>query len=645
MINTRCLIYLDDIIVFGTSAEEHNHNLSLVLTRLQEAGLKIKPSKCKLMCKSVKYLGHIISAQGILPDPAKVDKVQKWPTPSNTRDVQCFLGFAGYYRRFVDSYAHKAHAFYALTRKSTKFKWTDTEQHAFDSLKQALTYAPLLPYPNFNAPFILDTDASTTGLGAVLSQVDGQGRERPIAFASRSTSNAEKSYTTTRLEMLAIIWASMHFRPYLLHAPFTLRTDHAPLKWLLSFKSPTGQVARWIERLAEYNFQIIHRNGKTHTNADALSRMPQPEEKPVQSSDAVFSFSLLNNDFQEFSEASAADAEICLVKRRLNVNKGFLPGDSRAIRKMLESPQLLNFESNVLYSIKDGKRKAIVPKSLRSKVMQEAHATNTTGHLASERTLARIKEHFYWPNMYMDVFNFCKSCTTCQQAKGKTCTQRAPLSHITAGAPFEIVAMDIMGPLTTTNAGKSYILVVIDYYTKWIEIFALSNIQARTVATCIFNNVIARYGTPEQIHTDQGSQFESLLFKELCTLLQIHKSRTTPYHPAGDGLVERSNRTIQNILKTSINNNYKDWDLHLPATMLAYNTSVHSTTGYTPHYLMFGREARIPLHAMYPLPQGHTDIPITQFIDTIQNRLHEAYTTVRYRTEESHRYAKQLYDR
>ena len=245
----------------------------------------------------------------------------------------------------------------------------------------------------------------------------------------------------------------------------------------------------------------------------------------------------------------------------------------------------------------------------------------------------------------MDTFTFCKSCTTCQQAKCKSCTHRAPLGHITAGSPFEIVAIDIMGPLTTTNSGKSYILVVIDYYTKWIEIFALTNIQALTVAKCIFNNVISRYGTPEQIHTDQGTQFESSLFKELCTLLHIHKSRTTPYHPAGDGLVERSNRTIQNILKTAINNNYKDWDLYLPSTMLAYNTSVHSTTGYTPHYLMFGREARVPLQTMYPLPHGHTDIPITQFIESVQHRLHEAYITVRQRMEQSHRYAKQLYDR
>ena len=179
----------------------------------------------------------------------------------------------------------------------------------------------------------------------------------------------------------------------------------------------------------------------------------------------------------------------------------------------------------------------------------------------------------------------------------------APLGTIAAGAPFEILAIDLMGPLPTTSSGNSYIMVVIDYYTKWMEAFPLKHIHASDVAKKLVKEVFFRYGTPEHIHTDQGPQFESHLFQELCSLMDIHKTRTTPYHPQCDGLVERSNRTIQNILRTRVNASQKDWDTYLPSTVFAYNTSVHSVTEYTPYFLMFGREARTPLHLMFPLPE------------------------------------------
>ena len=280
LVNKVCLIYLDDIIVFGKSSQEHLDNLKLVLDRLGEAGLKIKPKKCTLMCKEVAYLGHIISPEGISPNPKKVQTVLDWPVPRTVKEVQSFLGFTNYYRRFIKNFSQIARPLHALTKKSVPFSWSDAEQTAFNTLKHLTATSPVLQHPDYSKRFILDTDACLSGLGAVFSQLNTDGKEMPVAFASRSTSPSERSYPTTRLEMLAIVWALDHFRPYLLHAPFTIRTDHSSLTWLYSFKSPSGQLARWLEKLTEYHFTVEYRPGKSHANADALSRIPRPPPSP-----------------------------------------------------------------------------------------------------------------------------------------------------------------------------------------------------------------------------------------------------------------------------------------------------------------------------------------------------------------------------
>ena len=274
LLHTHCFIYLDDIIIFGKFWKEHAHNLHLVLSRLRSTGLKIKPSKYRLLCSKIKYLGHIISPAGVQPDGAKVARLESWPVPTSTKELHSFLGFAGYYRRFVQNYIEIARPLQLLITQTTPFYWTTEHQKAFDTLRTSILTTSLLQYPDFNKPFILYTDASIHALGSVLSQVDSHGRERPVAFASRATTKAEQNYHTTRLEMLGIVWAIEHFRHYLLHAPFTLRTDHGALTWLHSFKSPSGQVARWLECLAEFNYIITHRPGKSHNNADSLSRYP-----------------------------------------------------------------------------------------------------------------------------------------------------------------------------------------------------------------------------------------------------------------------------------------------------------------------------------------------------------------------------------
>ncbi|GFV91619.1 retrovirus-related Pol polyprotein from transposon 17.6 [Trichonephila clavipes] len=271
-----CLIYLDDVIIGGRTFEEHLQNIRKVLSKLSDANLKLNPSKCKFFQKEVNYLGHIISAEGVRTDPEKVSAVKNWKRPENLRELRSFLGLCTYYRKFVKGFSNIARPLHKLTESKQKFQWTKECEDSFLQLKEALTSSPILIYPQPDKPFILDTDASNESVGAVLSQeIDGQ--ERVVAYWSKCLSKPERNYCVTRKELLAIVKAIEHFHHYLYGQKFLLRTDHASLTWLMNFRNTEGQVARWIQRLNEYYFDIRHRKGSSHGNADALSRRPCPE--------------------------------------------------------------------------------------------------------------------------------------------------------------------------------------------------------------------------------------------------------------------------------------------------------------------------------------------------------------------------------
>jgi len=268
-----CLVYIDDIIVFSRTIEEHLERLVRVLAHLREAKLKLKPSKCVLLQKSLSFLGHVVSGEGIATDPEKTKLVSEWPVPTSVKEVRPFLGLAGYYRKFVKGYAKITTPLHDLTKKDVAFQWSSEVQSAFEMLKEALTSPPILAIPNDSDEFILDTDASEKSIGAVLSQVQ-DGVERVISYAGKTLNKREINYCITRKELLTVVFALKHFKQYLLGRHFKVRMDHAPLTWLKLTPEPIGQQARWLEIMQDYSFDVIHRPGVSHTNADALSRRP-----------------------------------------------------------------------------------------------------------------------------------------------------------------------------------------------------------------------------------------------------------------------------------------------------------------------------------------------------------------------------------
>jgi len=276
LLRKTCIVYIDDVIIWGKTIPELMKNLDEVLSRFRSQGFTLKASKCKFFCTSLVYLGYTVSREGILPDPSKIEVIKTLPVPRNIRGIRQFLGICNYYRRFVKGFSEIATPINNLLKAGETFKWTPECQKSFEKLKETLMQSPLLIYPDFLKPFKLLTDASTTGLGVILAQ-DWDGRERVVAYGSRSLNRAEKNYSTTDRECLAIVWGIEQYRPYLFGQKFEVITDHSALKWLFAIREPTGRIARWVMKLQEYDFIVTHRSGKTHSNADTLSRIHEDQ--------------------------------------------------------------------------------------------------------------------------------------------------------------------------------------------------------------------------------------------------------------------------------------------------------------------------------------------------------------------------------
>ena len=634
-----CLVYLDDVVIFGRSEEELLARMDDVFTRLTRAGLKLKPRKCRLFARQCDYLGHVISGDGVTVSPEKVAAIKDWATPETVTDVRSFLGTASYYRRFVPGFATVAAPLHRLTDNGAQWKWTDQEQEAFDKLKAALCTAPVLAYPVPGAPYVLDTDASNTGIGAVLIQII-DGVEHVLGYASRSLSKTERNYCVTRKELLAVVHFVRHFRPYLYGRKFVIRTDHSSLQWLLNFKEPDGQRARWLETLSEYEYSIQHRPGKSHGNADGLSRQwcgkcdrecegvkvksrfqstgsganpsSQASKLPDQKSKDTVRLLQVQTQWtnEELRDFQAADQHLqpLLTAVRSQVKPGFVEEASwpPMARRYLQDWDRLTFENEVLrrrwYS-PSGQVKChqvIATRPMITAILKAAH--EAAGHFGVKRTMERIRDHFHWVGLEADVRSWLKSCDVCGARRGKPTRAHHPYERQAVSEPLQRVAMDLLGPLDETERGNKYILVVVDYLSKWVEGYPLKDMTATTCADVFTREFVCRYGFPLQVHSDQGRQFESALFQEVCRLMNVSKSRTTPLHPQSDGQTERANKTILDLLAKLVATRKEEWDLCLPIALSLYRSSVHSVTGETPNRLMLGREVRTPVTLLAPLP-------------------------------------------
>lgn len=583
----RAFAYLDDLIIVSATFEEHIEILKQVFERLRVAGLKVNPEKCKFCKLELKYLGHVVNEQGIQTDPEKVRAIAEFPKPTTVRALRAFLGLASWYRRFVENFAKITPPLTKLLRKGIKWEWKDSQDRAFQRLKDKLCHTPVLACPNFEYPFVLQVDASDEGLGAALTQQLKQG-EVVIAYGSRLLTEGERKFTVTEKECLALVWAVKKFRPYLEGYHFIALSDHQALKWLMKLQQPSGRLARWVLELQQHDFEIQYRKGSLNKVADALSRNPTPAESP--------NYLCMNNEVSK--DVSYQDWYL-RTKNDVTMN----PNKYHTLA--IDGGRLLKriFKKSEPKSDSTLEWKLCVPPENRDEVFRENHDLPTAGHLGMRKTVRRIQQRYYWPGMVNDIRAYVRRCLNCQAHKIE---QAQPAGHMgwrKPVGPWYTVTADLMGPLPRSTKGSKYLLVVQDVYTKWVEFSPLRTATALSVSEAFRELVLLRFGSPEMVITDNGSQFTAKLWKDLITGWNIEHQLTAPYTPQ-ENPVERSNRTLKTMISQYVKNDHKSWDRYLSEFRYAINTAVHDSTGFSPALLNLGRELRLPNAIHGPLRES-----------------------------------------
>ena len=651
-----CFCFIDDILVIGRTFEEHLTHLSEVFQRLRAAGLKLKVKKCHFAQKEVNFLGHIVTKHGVAVDPSKVEKVQKFPAPTDVSTIRQFLGLASYYRRYIAGFSTIASPLNALLKKGVTFTWSFECQTAFDKLKSCLTSAPVLGHPDFSQPFILQTDASGMGLGAILAQKQGD-FERVISYASRTLLKNERNYSPIELECLAVIWAVKHFRPYLYGHHFTVYTDHAPLRWLLSIKNPSGRFARWALALQEFDLEILHRSGKSNSNADCLSRTPLLETQTAEAN-AISASPNTTEESEQTDVSYQLQKEGVLHQHQREdgvcgpmvtyLETGELPEDPQSARKIALGSPRFTLSDGLLYLVDHQSRKGlrlVVPMTLREELLGAYHDDVLAGHLGFLRTWSKLRTLYYWDGMFADVKLYCKRCESCAMRKSPQAKFRAPLVSIPVTGPFDRVACDIVGPLPMSDSGMKWIVVFSEYLTKWVEVFPTADIQATTVARLFVEGIVFRHGAVKMLLTDRGANFTSEVLHNICSILDTRKQFTTAYHPQGDGLVEAFNKTLIKMISHYVCTRQTDWDRWLGACAFAYRTSIHDSTKETPFYLLYGRDAQLPIDVVLEHAPSRYLVDASDYKIELTRHLFHAWETARHCIQKAQAKQKYYYDR
>ena len=598
-------IYLDDITIHSKTYELHLIHLKEVFNRLKNVNLKINPTKCTWFQKEVKILGHVISENKIQMDPAKIETVKQMQFCKNVKQIQSFLGLTGYYRKFIKDYAKICQPLNNLIKKDTKWDFTDTCKEAFNTLKNKLTEFPILRQPDHNKPFVLMTDASGFALGAILAQKD-EDKEYVCCYASRLLKGAENHYGITEKECLAVVWAIKHFRIYLYGNKFQVITDHAALNWLMTINDPTGRLARWSIYLQAYNFEIIHRRGRIHSNVDALSR-------------PVLLIENTNETSTEDSEESYLDVfddEYLLYYLQYGRHKD---GCSRKqVKRVTRLKDHYKMIDNKLYYRKqnNGEFNLMVPtKQERKDIVINAHIL---GHFQFQTTYDRLKQKYFWKNMINEIKETINQCLTCiRHQKQAEIHQKA--SALEINGIFERIGIDLILGLPETDEGYKGIMVITEYLTKYPYAVPIKSKSAEEIAEQLWH-YISIFGPPKEILSDQGTEFLNEIVKNLTKSIGVEHRITSPYHPQTNGLTERFNQTLIQSLKKHTENDPKQWNKWLPFVLLAYRTRIHSSSGFTPFQLMFGREMN-----MFEDYKTLTDTPIEKRSKEIKELLEETH--------------------
>lgn len=667
-IGKYCAAFFDDCLVYTTGTlEEHMAHVDAVLITLAKAGLECAAKKCKFAYKEITYVGFVLSKGTIKPEPSLIRGIMQFPAPTNLKELRQFLGLTNYYRRFVKGFASIALPLYKLTKKGVPYEWSSACIAAFNRLRDVLGSAPCLRTPDYSKLFVLQTDASEVGIGAVLEQ-EHEGEPHPVAFISRKLNDAETRYSGTERECLAVVWAISQLEHYLVDKPFIVVTDHAALQWLPQKKFDNNRLMRWALKLQEFSFTVRHRAGTANANADALSRSPLPNSAPSnddirdpaigpydtepkyirlitshsstprmvsvafgeqapfpridgQSRIAVDSklrdrglcevMVVDESQLQELAEAQRSDKDLRARIDYLEHRRTPASWPSTMVTKFIEHsrdfimvpqsapcPPILKYfpaaPKRGLASFTPVRPRVVVPKSFRTKLLRMFHDAPFGGHFGIKRTIRKLSINYWWSSMQQDVSDYVSSCEACNREKQRRRNPDVALgSNPQPAYPFHIISIDHVGPLQTSEDFK-YILVIIDHFSRWAIAVPVRDTEAPTTALALYEEVYNRFGVPKMLISDRGSSFVNAAIALLHAKLGVKHLFASAYHPQSNGTVERLNGTLKQILAAVSATHGDQWVQVLQPAVFAYNTSRSEATGFTPYYVLFGREAVTP---------------------------------------------------
>ena len=704
---TYCLIYLDDVIIFSQTEEEHLERMHVVFDHLRKHGLKLKPSKCDVFKTEINYLAHHVSKKGVLPSKKNLEAIAECPPPDTYTKVKSFVGLVGHYRHFIKGFANIATPLYDLTSGENKDKKSEHLDlppeacKAFDCLKAACLQAPILSFPDFSKPFLLETDASGKGLGAVPSQKQSDGQYHPIAYASCIMNETEQRYHSNKQEFLALKWAvTEQLHEYLSlygknRNEFVVRTDNNPLTYIFSTANLDAAGQRWVAHLTSYNFTLEYLKGKDNTVADFLSRMddrltedevqdylskiPYPGVKAVLDNavtplvDRAEQGVRPNPGCQNACQEETLDARPArlattnvidwklkqkedpvlyqVVKHRKASRETFKEALLKATTAYVKSKEQLIMKNGLLYRqskqgpIVETMFQFAVPQIHRSAALDGCH--HKAAHQGQHHSLSLMQERFWWPGMARDLRNRIKKCGCCR--KFEAAPPIAPLKPLTCSGPEELLHVDFTSieetvPLRQEPVIRN-VMVMQDHFSTYVVAYVVKDQTARTAAETLRSGYFGLFGAPAYLISDQGKAFTGHLITNLCELYRVQKLRTLPYHAQTNGQVERMNQTIIHMIGKLEQDKKAHWSEHLPEMLSAYNGTRSAVTGYSPYFLLFGRKARMPVDYLFPtlrdLPH-QTKMEVS--VVAMQKRLKEAFAVARHLTSQETAKQRHYYD-
>lgn len=574
-LRTMVFVYLDDLLLISETFDCHLKLLREVALLLRDAGLTVNVAKCKFFMREVKYLGYIIGEGVLKPDPSKVSAILDMRPPKTVRELRRFLVIVGWYRRFFDNYASLTAPLTDLTSKNRKFCWNEEVQASFENIKKLLTSAPVLVTPDFTRPFIVQCDASMTGVGGVLSQEDEKGIERPIAYFSHKLNRAQRNYSITELECLAAVLCIKKFRGYIEGHPFKVVTDHASLRWLMRQSDLNGRLARWSLKLQSFEFSIEHRKGSLNIVPDALSRLDDVDSVEMDPTPLVNLKSPHFNSAQYeqlrnlFLENNTKFPDIKVIDNFVYKRTDFSNGNPLS--------EALSW-------------KLWVPDYLTNDIIRNAHCPPLAGHCGISKTIEKIRRNLYWPGMYVQIRKFISECDVCKESKAPNIVLRPPMGAQSKSVrPFQKLYMDLVGPYPRSSRGNIGLFVVVDNLSKFPILKPLRKFSASSIIEFLEGNIFTLFGVPEIVVTDNGPQFKSNSFKSLLSKYGVAHTLTAVYSPQANAS-ERVNRSVIAAIRAYLGDNQRQWDSNISQISAALRCSIHSSIGYSPYYVLFGQQ-------------------------------------------------------